>query len=119
MCLKGYLYVANYYSNNVTVINGATNTAVVSSIAVGAFSTDIAYDTSNGYLYVTNAGSNNVTVINGGTNTVVVRSITVGNGPIGIAYDTIVRITNRTIPDTRARSPQLNAYAPKKILNPE
>ena len=82
-----YLYVTNYVSNSVTVINGTTNNVVVSAIAVGSFPIGIAYDPSNGYLYVVNSVSNSVTVINGATNTVVVPSIGVGISPYGIAYD--------------------------------
>jgi len=50
---NGYLYVTNYYSNNVSVINGATNT-FIASIVVGKWPWGIAYDSSNGYVYVAN-----------------------------------------------------------------
>ena len=53
---NGYLYVANFNSNNVTVINGATNTVVVPSITMGSYPRAIAYDPLNGYLYVANSG---------------------------------------------------------------
>ena len=81
-----YLYVANPYSNNVSVINGVTN-KVVSSIKVGTTPYGVAYDASNGYLYVTNYNSNNVSVINGVTNKVMASSIGAGNNPWGIVYD--------------------------------
>jgi YVTN family beta-propeller protein len=94
---NGYVYVTNWLSANVTVINGATNTVAISSIQVGAFPMGIAYDSSDGYVYVANSGSNNVTVINGATNTVVVPSISVGEGPSGVAFDSsngYVYVTN-------------------------
>ena len=84
---NGYVYVTNWLSANVTVINGATNTVAISSIQVGAFPMGIAYDSSDGYVYVANSGSNNVTVINGATNTVVVPSISVGGWPALAAFD--------------------------------
>jgi YVTN family beta-propeller protein len=82
---NGYVYVANWNSNNVSVINGANNT-VIASIAVGSEPQGVAYDSSNGYVYVTNEGSNSVSVINGANNTVI-ASIAVGSEPDGAAYD--------------------------------
>ena len=80
-----YLYVANYFSNTVSVINGVTD-AVVGSVPVGSGPGAVAYDPSNGYLYVANYVSNNVSVINGATDAVV-GSVPVGSGPIDVAYD--------------------------------
>jgi len=80
-----YVYVANFGSDNVTVINSATDT-IVQSIAVGSYPYGVAYDPSNQYMYVTNGGSDNVTVINSATDTIV-QSVTVGSGPQGVAYD--------------------------------
>jgi len=82
---NGYLYVTNYNSSNVSVINGATN-KVIASIGVGSYPVGVAYDSSNGYLYVANLNSSNVSVING-TNNKVIASIGVGLGPIGVSYD--------------------------------
>jgi YVTN family beta-propeller protein len=92
---NGYIYVANFWSHNVSVINGATN-KVIASIAVGSYPAGVAYDPSNGYVYVTNYGSNSVSVINGATNTVI-TNITVGVWPVGVAYDSsngYVYVTN-------------------------
>jgi len=75
---NGYLYVANWYSDTVLVINGATNT-VIANIPVGTNPVGVAYDPSNGYIYVTDSGSDSVSVING-ANTVI-ANITVGSGP--------------------------------------
>ena len=82
---NGYLYVTNSGSNNVSVINGSTNT-VVGTISVGTGPYGISFDSNNGYLYVTNSGSNNVSVINGSSNTVI-GSIIVGVCPRGISFD--------------------------------
>jgi len=93
---NGYLYVTNgwfgfyggewwYYTNNVTVINGATNT-VIANISVGEGPYGILYDPSNGYIYVTNTAQNNVSVIDGANNTLI-ASINVGAYPEGLAYD--------------------------------
>ena len=82
---NGYLYVVNGGSNNVSVINGATNT-VIGSVQVGTTPGGVAYDGANGYLYVANHGSKNVSVLNGVTDTVV-GSVPVGNYPSGVGYD--------------------------------
>src|SRR5437773_2500583 len=78
---NGYVYVANYDSNNVSVIDGTT---VVATVPVGSLPLGVAYDSGNGYVYVANSGSNNVSVISG---TTVVATIPVGNIPYGVAYD--------------------------------
>src|SRR5436309_1823259 len=78
---NGYVYVANYNSNNVSVINGTT---VVASVVVGNNPFGVGYDIGNGYVYVANGGSDTVSVING---TTVVATVLVGNAPSGVAYD--------------------------------
>ncbi|MCL4324933.1 MAG: hypothetical protein M1144_05680, partial [Candidatus Thermoplasmatota archaeon] len=49
---NGYVYVANYGSNNVSVLSGAK---VVASVPVGTSPSGVGYDSANGYVYVTNA----------------------------------------------------------------
>ena len=78
-------YVANFNSNNVTVIDTASNTVVGAPITVGTNPQAIALNPSGSRAYVTNAGSGNVTVIDTATNTVVGAPITVGTNPQGIA----------------------------------
>jgi 40-residue YVTN family beta-propeller repeat len=56
------IYVANASSNNVSVINPATNT-VVTSIAVGTSPHGVAYSPSNDRIYVSNFDSNNVSIL--------------------------------------------------------
>jgi YVTN family beta-propeller protein len=83
--VNGLLYLPNLYSNNLTVISGATN-SVVGSIPVGVNPWGVAYDSVNGYLYVSNSGGDNVSVIDAAT-FAPVGSITVGTGLSGVAYD--------------------------------
>ncbi|MGA1975344.1 MAG: beta-propeller fold lactonase family protein [Conexivisphaerales archaeon] len=66
---NGYLYVANFGPNTVSVIDGATNKVVGSAIAVGVEPIGIAYDPADGYLYVANYGSNTTPDHNGATTT--------------------------------------------------
>jgi 40-residue YVTN family beta-propeller repeat len=92
---NGYVYVTNYNSNSVSVINGATNT-VITGIPVGSYPWGVAYDSSNGYIYVAIYNSSNVSVINGATNKVI-ANIPVGSYPFGVAYDSsngYVYVTN-------------------------
>jgi len=68
---NGYIYVTNFGSNDVSVINGATNVVIASIDLANSIPTEVAFDSSNGYVYMTNDGSNDVSVINGATNTVI------------------------------------------------
>jgi YVTN family beta-propeller protein len=91
------VYVTNFFSNNVSVINGRTGT-VAGTIPVGSGPSGVAVDQGDDTVYVTNFFSNNVSVINGRTGTVA-GTITVGSNPIGVAVDQVddtVYVTNRT-----------------------
>src|SRR5216110_3002315 len=63
---NGYVYVSNYFSSNVSVIDGTTNT-VVATVPVGYLPRGVAYESENMYVYVVDYGSNNVCVIDGTT----------------------------------------------------
>ena len=91
---NGSLFVTDSGSNNVTVIDGATNKVTGSIGGVGQEPGAIAFDSSNGYLYATSVNSSYpasaVALINGSTNKAV------GSIPIyypsdpslvGIAFD--------------------------------
>lgn len=78
---NGFVYVTNYGSNNVSVINGTT---VIGSVNIGSDPNHPAYDDLNGYYYTANSGSNNVSVISG---TRLVTSIPVGENPSFATYD--------------------------------
>lgn len=82
---NGDVYVANYGSNNVSAVSGATN-RVVAAIPVGSYPYGVTFDPSNGDLYVTDSGSDNVSVVSGATNKVV-STLAVGSGPWGVTYD--------------------------------
>ena len=83
--INGDVYVADEFSDYVSVINGATNN-VIDNITVGTDPVGVAFDSINGDVYVTNYGSKNVSVINGATNNVI-DNITVGTDPAGVAFD--------------------------------
>ena len=81
----GEIYVANFGSNTVSVINDSTNT-VVATIKVGTQPKNIVYDSGKDEVFVTNWGSGTVSVISDRTH-LVVATIPVGIHPVGIAYD--------------------------------
>jgi YVTN family beta-propeller protein len=63
------VYAANYGSNTVSVIDGATNT-VTANVGVGESPYAVAIDRKTDVAYVANSGSNTVSVINGATKAV-------------------------------------------------
>ena len=78
-----YVWVTNYGSGTVSVINTATY-SVVATIIVGSNPTGLALSPNSAYLYVANSGSNSVSVITTSNNQVV-ATILVGSSPYGIA----------------------------------
>ena len=78
---NGYVYVSNFNSGTVSIIDGTT---VGSTLPVGTNPYGVTYDSGNGYVYVANAGSDTVSVIKG---TTVLATISVGVNPYGVAYD--------------------------------
>ncbi|MFP3257693.1 MAG: YncE family protein, partial [Candidatus Nanopusillus acidilobi] len=86
---NNYIYVANSLSNNISIINGITNT-VVGEISLntpypGPEPNGITYDSQNRYLYVANAYRNYITAINTTTNQVI-ANISIGYYPVNILY---------------------------------
>lgn len=77
------VYVANFYSNNVSVIN-ASNNEIETTISVGDKPDGVAISPDSSTVYVTNSLDNTVSVINAQTNEVE-STINVGVEPIGIA----------------------------------
>jgi YVTN family beta-propeller protein len=67
---RGEVFVANTYSNSVSVISDTTNT-VVATVKVGGYPIDAVYDSGKGEVFVVNGNSANVSVISDATNTVV------------------------------------------------
>ena len=74
-----FAYVANRFSNNVSVINTSTN-AVTATVAVGSLPNGVAITPDGTAVYVTNFSGNSVSVISTATNTVI-ATIPVGTGP--------------------------------------
>ncbi|MGH7431005.1 MAG: hypothetical protein ACREI5_04220 [Candidatus Methylomirabilales bacterium] len=78
-----FAYVANFGSNNVSVIDTARN-VVIATVPVGNRPFDIAVNPAGTRVYVTNREAGTVSVINAQTNTVV-ATVAVGAFPIGVA----------------------------------
>ena len=90
-----FAYITNQNSNNVSVIDIATNT-VVTTVAVGINPEGVAVNPAGTPAYVTNRNSNNVSVIDTASN-MVVGTVAVGTGPRGVAVNpagTRVYVTN-------------------------
>ena len=81
--LGGAAYVTNASSDDVSVIDIATNT-VEATIAVGSEPLGVAITPDGAFAYVANISSSNVSVINTATN-VVDTTVPVDNGPFGVA----------------------------------
>lgn len=81
-----FAYIPNGGSNNVSVIDLATDTAVGTPIAVQTNPTGIAFDLTGSRAYVSNFNSNTVSVIDTASRTVV-ATVTVGANPQGMALN--------------------------------
>ncbi len=75
------VYVVNQNSNNVSVIDGATDTVVGAPIPVGTQPYGVGVNPTNNKIYVANFSSNTVSVIDGATDTVIGAPISVGVVP--------------------------------------
>ncbi|HUI38812.1 MAG TPA: YncE family protein [Thermoplasmata archaeon] len=81
---NGYLYTANFGTNDVTIISGSSY-SVVGRVDVGDDPFGGVYDPSDSEVYITNSGvTYNVSVISG---TSVVASVDVGAHPHAAVYD--------------------------------
>jgi YVTN family beta-propeller protein len=79
------VYVANYGSNSVTVIDGAQGKAVA-TVPVGDRPEAIAVDATNNLIYVANTHGNSVSVLDGGSNHVLV-TLAAGKNPYALAVN--------------------------------
>jgi YVTN family beta-propeller protein len=79
------MYVTNPNSNNVTVIDGATNTTA--TVATGTTPVAASVNTITNKIYISNAGSSNVTVIDGATNAT--TTVATGANPDSLAVNPI------------------------------
>ena len=87
------IYSANYYSDNVTVIDGAAN-SVVTSITVGDTPCALVYNPTNNKIYCANYYSDSVTVIDGETDSVIM-TVGVGYSPCALAYNSTYNINRK------------------------
>ncbi|MCI4326304.1 MAG: hypothetical protein L3K16_01515 [Thermoplasmata archaeon] len=79
------VWVTNFGSSNVTVINGTTQ-AVVANIPVPSEPLGIAVNPGQARVFVASNGTNQTSVIDA-TSHAVLANVSVGDGPIGVAYD--------------------------------
>jgi YVTN family beta-propeller protein len=79
------VYCPNAGSQNLSVIDGATNT-VVATVPTGNVPRGIAFNPQSDLVYCSNYGSDNVTVIDGATNAVV-ATVAVGDGPTALFHN--------------------------------
>lgn len=79
------LYAANYFSTNVSIINGSSH-KIVGAVGAGELPSDLTSDSGNGLVFVADSGGNDVAIINGSTG---VELGTIGSwyGPDGLAFD--------------------------------
>jgi len=83
----GKIYVANTGSNNISVIDGTTNSVVATITDPNAIGpAAVAVNATTNTIYAANSQSNNVTVIDGATNAVT-ATIPVGTSPSGVDVD--------------------------------
>ena len=80
-----FAYIANESTDNVSVIDTATNT-VVATVPVGNGPTAVAVNPASPRVYVANTSGNTVSVIDTTTHTVV-ATVAVGIGPLGVAVN--------------------------------
>ena len=79
------IYVANFWSNTTSVIDGTTN-EVIKQIPVGDNPTAVAVNPDTNRIYVANFWSNTTSVIDGTTNEVI-KEIPVGLNPMGVTVN--------------------------------
>jgi len=104
------VYVVNYGSSDVTVIDGASNRPIA-TVKVGLWPQQIAINTKTNRIYVVNTHANSVSVIDGRTNTVA-ATVAAEKAPWAVAVDPVanmVYVANRlsdkvTVIDGRTNS---------------
>ncbi|MCB9106861.1 MAG: SBBP repeat-containing protein [Anaerolineales bacterium] len=89
--LRERVYVANYGSNSVSVIDSRTNTVLQTIEGITA-ATGISHDPQHNVIWVTNSSTNQVTPIQANaeaTTFTVLPAIAVGESPWGVTYDPV------------------------------
>src|SRR5215469_8171363 len=86
------IYVANHISNNVTVIDGSSNT-VIATVTVGTGPVALAVNSVTNQIYVANRAGSSFTVIDGATNTP--TTVSLGAPGIDPAAVAVNPVTNK------------------------
>ena len=81
------VYVVNYGSSDVTVIDGGSHRPIA-TVKVGLWPQQIAINTKTNMIYVVNTHANTVSVIDGRTNTVA-ATVPADKGPWAVAVDEV------------------------------
>ena len=109
------LYVTNYDSNTVSVIDGATN-AVVTNVPVGARPTWIAANPETNKIYVSNAGAGtsgpSLMVMSGASNAIT-STLIVGD----VGWTAINEITNKTYVVRYGQADEVNIILDERYVN--
>ena len=84
------IYVVNYGSSNVTVIDGRTHRPIA-TVAVGLWPQQLAINPTTNRIYVVNTHANSVSVIDGRTNIVAATTPT-DKGPWAAAVDAVANV---------------------------
>ena len=85
------IYVANYLSDTISVLDGNNRDKVIASIRVGKSPAGLALDLTRNLLYVSNERLNSVSVIDGRTNQIK-GNFTVGLSPTGIGINPVTNV---------------------------
>ena len=83
------IYVANLTSDNVTVIDGATNTPATISLPAGSQPFAVEVNPVTDMIYVINSGNSTVTVIDGTTNKTSTVALSSGSVPLGVGLNPV------------------------------
>jgi YVTN family beta-propeller protein len=83
----GRVYIPNFTSGSVSVIDGTTDTVIGSPISVASEVRGIAVNPTTNRIYVTSRKTNTVRVIDGASGTIVGQPIPVGAEPVGAAVN--------------------------------
>jgi YVTN family beta-propeller protein len=111
------IYVSNFSSNDVTVIDGASNT-VMTTIAVGSQPRGVEINLITNKIYTANVGDGSVTVIDGATNAT--STIAVGGFPLAVdqvsnkiyaAFGGNVRVIDGLTNTTTTLATAINVFA--------
>jgi len=77
------IYISNYFGNDVTVIDGASN--AITTVSAGTNPGAVAVNLATNKIYVANLNSSNVTVIDGASNTT--TTVSAGTNPYALAVN--------------------------------